>query len=38
MNCFDTIIQKFAKMYPFIAPDEKRRIPNILLEYLKTEL
>ena len=38
MNCFDTIIQKFTKMYPHIAPEEKRRIPPILIEYLKTEL
>jgi len=38
MNCFDTIIQKFAKIYPHIAPSEKRRIPPILIEYLKTEL
>lgn len=38
MNCFDTIIQKFTKIYPFIAADEKRRIPPILIEYLKTEL
>lgn len=38
MNCFDTIIQKFVKIYPFIAQEEKRRIPPILIEYLKTEL
>lgn len=38
MNCFDQIITRFAKMYPFIAPEEKRRIPPILIEYLKTEL
>lgn len=38
MNCFDTIIQKFVKMYPNIAQDEKRRIPPILIEYLKIEL
>jgi hypothetical protein len=38
MNCFDTIIQKFTKIYPHIAQEEKRRIPAILIEYLKTEL
>ena len=38
MNCFDQIIKKFAKMYPHIAQEEKRRIPAILIEYLKTEL
>lgn len=38
LNCFDTVIQKFTKMYPFIAQEEKRRIPSILIEYLKVEL
>lgn len=38
MNCFDTIMQKFTKIYPHIAADEKRRIPPILIEYLKTEI
>lgn len=38
MNCFDTIIQKFTKMYPHIAKDELRRVPPILIEYLKTEM
>ncbi len=37
MNCFDTIIQKFVKIYPSIANEEKRRIPPILIEYLNTE-
>jgi hypothetical protein len=38
MNCFDTIIKRFAAMCPNIAQDEKRRIPPILIEYLKVEL
>lgn len=38
MNCFDQIITRFAKMYPYIAQDELRRVPPILIEYLKTEL
>lgn len=38
LHCFDTVIQKFAKIYPHIAQEEKRRIPPILIEYLKTEL
>lgn len=37
MNCFDQIINKLVKIYPFIAADEKRRIPPILIEYLKVE-
>jgi hypothetical protein len=38
MSCFDTIIQKFVKIYPHIAQEEKRRIPPILIEYLKIEI
>jgi hypothetical protein len=37
LNCFDDVIQKFVRMYPSIAPEERKRIPKILLEYLKTE-
>jgi len=37
LNCFDTVIQKFTKIYPHIAAEEKRRIPPILIEYLNTE-
>lgn len=38
MNCFDEIVEKVCKMYPSIAQEERRRIPKILLEYIKTEL
>lgn len=37
LNCFDQVIEKFAKMYPAIAPEEKKRIPQILLQYLEIE-
>lgn len=37
LSCFDTVIQKFVKIYPHIAQDEKRRIPKILLDYIETE-
>lgn len=37
LNCFDLVIQKFVKIYPHIAQEERRRIPAILLEYLKVE-
>ena len=37
MNCFDLVIERFAKMYPFIAPEERRRIPKILMEYVEVE-
>jgi len=38
MNCFDKIVERVAEMYPSIAKEERRRIPAILLEYIKTEL
>lgn len=38
MNCFDEVVQKFVEMYPSIAPEERRRIPNVLLQYLETEM
>lgn len=37
MNCFDTIVERFLKIYPFIAKKERRHIPLVLLEYLKDE-
>ena len=37
MACFDQVITKIVKIYPFIAPEEKRRIPAILLEYINVE-
>lgn len=36
LNCFDEVINKFIEMYPDIAQDERRRIPAILLEYVKS--
>lgn len=38
LNCFDTVIKKFAKIYPDIAESERRHIPAVLMEYLKVEL
>ena len=38
LYCFDQVIQKFTRIYPHIAAEEKRRIPPILIEYLNTEL
>ena len=37
MNCWDEIVNKFVKIYPSIAKEERRRIPKILLEYIETE-
>ena len=37
MNCWDEIVTKFCSMYPFIADKEKRRIPDVLLQYVEVE-
>lgn len=37
LNCFDSVIEKFVKMYPSISKEERRRIPNVLLEYIEVE-
>lgn len=38
MNCWDTIVERFLRMYPFIAKDEKRRIPQTLMQYVQTDI
>jgi len=38
LSCFDSVIQKFVRMYPHITKEERRRIPNVLLEYIETEI
>ncbi len=38
LNCWDEVVVKFQKMYPSIAPNERRRIPEVLLQYLNTDL
>lgn len=38
MNCWDEIVTKFCIMYPMIAKEERRRIPEVLLQYVKTEI
>jgi hypothetical protein len=37
MACWDEIITKFVAMYPSIAPNEKRRIPQVLMQYIDVE-
>lgn len=37
LNCFDEVVTKFVKIYPHIAPQERRRIPEVLLQYLEAE-
>lgn len=38
LACWDEVVVKFQKIYPSISPDERKRIPDILLQYLKTDL
>lgn len=38
LNCWDEVVVKFQKMYPKIAPNERRRIPETLLQYLGTDI
>ena len=37
LNCWDEVVTKFVSMYPSIAPEERRRIPNVLLQYVEVE-
>lgn len=37
LNCFDEVIKRFVAMYPEIAQEEKRFIPNALLQYVEVE-
>ncbi len=37
LNCFDEVVQKFVAMYPSIAVNERRRIPQVLLNYIEVE-
>lgn len=34
LNCFDQVIEKFIRMYPSIAPKERRNISDVLLQYI----
>jgi hypothetical protein len=35
LNCFDLVIERFIRIYPAIAPKERRNIPDVLLQYAK---
>lgn len=37
MSCWDDIVIKFCAIYPSIAPKERRRIPEVLLQYIEVE-
>jgi hypothetical protein len=38
MSCWDTIITRFQEMYPSIDTKERKRIPEILLQYIEVDL
>ena len=38
MNCFSTIVDRFVAMYPMIDKNERRRIPNVLMQYIEVEI
>jgi len=37
MACWDEIVTKFCAMYPSIDKKERRRIPEVLLQYIEVE-
>lgn len=37
MACWDEIVTKFVAIYPSIATKERRRIPEVLLQYIEVE-
>ena len=38
MACWDEIVTKFQVIHPHIAKEERRRIPEMLLQYLNTDM
>ncbi len=38
MACWDKIVENFIAMYPFIDKKERRRIPEVLLQYINVDL
>lgn len=38
LNCWDEVVTKFLIMYPSIAKSERRRIPDILRQYINIDL
>lgn len=37
LNCWDEVVVKFQKIYWSIATEERKRIPDILLQYINTD-
>jgi hypothetical protein len=38
LNCFDTVIERFIAMYPYIDKKERKYIPEVLLQYLPIDI
>jgi hypothetical protein len=38
MNCWGIIVEKFQAMYPYIDQKEKKKIPDVLKQYIETDL
>lgn len=38
MHCFDTIIERFLKMYPVLTDVERARIPETLMKYVHIDI
>mgnify|MGYP001597196421 CR=1 FL=1 len=38
LACWDEVVVKFQKIYPFIATEEVKRIPSVLFQYIHTDL
>lgn len=37
LNCYDLVIERFIAIYPDIAPEERKYIPDALMQYVKNE-
>lgn len=37
LHCWDTVVERFVSMYPDIAKEERKYIPDALLQYIKNE-
>lgn len=37
LNCFSEVIRKFVAIYPSIAAEERKYIPDVLLQYIEVE-
>lgn len=38
LNCYDIVIERFVSMYPVIAKEERKFIPDVLLQYINTDI